>query len=233
MNALPDAAPRTYVLPANTPTHALGKALQQALGLPLCALRASMESLHDELTSESGGRAHLSGALREVELLGRNVQNLLDFARTPVARPLPCTIDEIVGGTRRLLSRERRERLLVATPPRARAIEIDGPLVSIALQRLLANAFEAGSDHVLFSVEQTSETTRFAIVDSAPGSFDPRWALEPFHTTKPDRLGLGLPLVRRDVAVLEGVFELERFELGGTSAAIRVPNLTSGAGVHR
>lgn len=233
MNALPEAASRTYVLPAPAPTPGLGDALHQGLGLPLLALRASMESLHDELASENGGRVFLSGALREVELLGRNVQDLLDFTRMPVAMPLSCTIDEIAGNARRLLIKNQRDRLLIAKPQRSRAIEIDGPLVSIALHRLLANAFEAGSEHVLLSIEQSSESTQFAVVDSAPGSFDPSWALEPFHTTKPNHLGLGLALVRRDVAVLEGVFELERSGLGGTSAAIRVPNRSSGAGVHR
>ena len=136
---------------------------------------------------------------------------------------LACTLEEIASNARRLLDADQRARLIVAKPAQALPLCVDGPLLSITLHRLLANAFEAGSEQVLLAIEQTFRETRFSVVDASTQGFDASWAQEPFHTTKPSRLGLGLALVRRDVAVLGGSFALEQTEHRGTCAAILLP----------
>ena len=56
--------------------------------LPVAALRASMEALSKELSRGDRGRGMIVGALEEVDRIGRNVQDLMEFAQAPEPLPL-------------------------------------------------------------------------------------------------------------------------------------------------
>ena len=73
------ARPSTSTL-ALDPNEDLEHALAQGLKTPVAALRASVEGLSSELSGVRPRPAAIPGALEEVELLGRNVQRLLDWA---------------------------------------------------------------------------------------------------------------------------------------------------------
>lgn len=201
----------------------LATALSHGLNLPLSALRASMEALSSEL-GELPGQHVLTGALEEVERLGRNVRDLVDYAKVEVPAPLPCTVDEIVRSARNGLPRDVRSRVLLARTPSAYELVVDGPILGRALRRLIDNALEAGSDTVLVLARQDSRHTTFTVIDGAAGAFDPQWAEEPFHSTKPNHMGLGLTLTRRDVVLLDGQLELRVGADRRTRAVVTVPN---------
>ena len=77
---------------------------------------------------------------------------------------------------------------------------------------------------MLVLVRQDSRHTTFTIVDAAPASFEPKWASQPFHSTKPNHMGLGIPLTRRDVALLDGKLAFRTDGDATTRAVITVPN---------
>jgi two-component system C4-dicarboxylate transport sensor histidine kinase DctB len=189
---------------------ALSRALAQGLDRPLTALRATMEALGQELAQNGIPSLRIHGLLREVERLAGNVRDLCAFATPPVPRALTCSLQEILAGARAQLSPALKTRVLVARmapEERPATLEVDGPLLCNCLRRLIENALESGSEHVLLLARLEQGNARFSVIDAAPRGFDPDWAIEAFHTTKPNHLGLGLALTRRDVELLGGELE--------------------------
>ena len=202
---------------------AFSRALSQGLNLPLSALRATMESLGQELARSGVAPLRITGVLREVERLAENVRGLCDFASPPVPRPLRCSIQEILESARRELAPEQRPCIVTAQVEPGIGLDVDGPLLSSCLRRLMENALEAGCEHVLLVSRLEPESATFSVIDDAPRAFDPAWALEAFHTTKPNRLGLGLALTRRDVQLMDGRLEFLSTPGGETCARIAIP----------
>jgi C4-dicarboxylate-specific signal transduction histidine kinase len=203
----------------------LARALVQGLNTPLAALRATMESLSQELLHERGSVAPLriDGVLREVDLLGKNVRDLCDFAAAPVPSPLRCSLEEIVEAARAPLTTEQRVRTIAARCEPGAALVVDGPLLSGCLRRLIENALEATASLALVVARLEEGRATFAVVDDAPSAFGRDWRPSPFHTTKPNRLGLGLALTQRDVALLNGRLEFLSTTGGATCVRITVP----------
>jgi signal transduction histidine kinase len=113
--------------------------------------------------------------------------------------------------------------VLLATSTPDATLRADGPLLVCALRRLLENALEAGAERVLASARVESGAVTLSVVDDGVRDFDPAWARTAFHSTRSNHLGLGLPLVERDAALLNGTLTLERTERRTTCAVLAVP----------
>jgi signal transduction histidine kinase len=214
------------VFHADEASSAVSRALAQGLDTPLSALRASMESLSLELVQRSTpaiAPLRLEGVLREVERLGRNVRELCALAAPPVPHPLHCTLEEIVSAARQHLGKEQQGRVVAARCEEGAAVEVDGPLLSGCLRRLIENALEASEGVVLIVARCTGDEASFSVIDDAPSTLGPDWQPAAFRTTKPNHLGLGLTLTHRDVALLSGRLEFLSTPGGGTCARITIP----------
>jgi signal transduction histidine kinase len=243
VKAFPDPAERRWRPPpervaargtafsmSNDPSHAavrfaegadLSRALAQGLNLPLSALRATMESLTLELADGTVRPQRLAGVLREVDRLGKNVRELLDFAARPTVRAQPCSLEEIVSAARVQLTPELRARVTAARCGRPGALVTDAPLLAGCLRRLLENALEAGTEQVLVVARREEHSASLAVFDDARGfGQDPQCI--PFRTTKPNHLGLGLVLTQRDVELLRGRLEFLSTPGGGTCVRITI-----------
>ena len=209
--------------------HDLGRALAEGLNLPLSALRASMESLTEELARGGVGPLLIDGVLREVDRLGRNVQELLDYASPPVVRPLRCTLEEIVTNARRQLPAASRSRVIAAHERAGATIVIDGPLLSTCLRRLLENALEESSELVLVVVRQEKGRTSFTVLEDGQESLDADVARATLRTTRSNRLALGIAIAERDVAAMNGELEFLGCPAGGKLARLIVPDSTEDA----
>jgi signal transduction histidine kinase len=227
MPTLPTESP----LGALAPEGALALALTKGLDTPLSALRATMESLGDELAAANLRvlrPQRIDGVLAEVERLGKNVRELCDFAAPPVPRAEACSLDEIVVAARAGLRPEQRGRVVAARCQPNATLEVDGPLLSGSLRRLLENALEATEELVLVVARQDGGEASFTVVDDAPSALGPAWRVAPFQSTKPNHLGLGLALTQRDVALLNGRLEFLSSPGGQTCVRISIPSKGAG-----
>lgn len=202
----------------------LSRALSQGLNTPLVALRATMESLGQEMLCHAVKPLRIDGVLREVDRLGKNVRELCELAAPPVPRPLACSLEEIVSAARAGLQPEQRARVIVARTEPGAAIEVDGPLLSACLRRLIENALEATDGFVLVVARREHGQMSLSVVDDAPSALGPDWQPVPFHSTKPNHLGLGLTLTRRDVELLDGRLEFPSSPGGDTCVRISIPS---------
>jgi len=202
----------------------LGPALVHGLDLPIAALRATMESLGDTLLRDQRGHRLLEGVLAEVDRLGKNVRDLVDYASPRRPAPLRCTAAEIALSAREGLPLQQRARVLTALDGTDKVLVTDAALLSRDLRRLLENALEASSREVLVVVHHDTDSTRFAVVDDSDRSFDEDWARSAFHSTKRNHLGLGLAIAARDIELMNGTLEIQRTPHGETIATITVPD---------
>ena len=201
------------------------------LNVPLSALRASLEALATDFKDEDPRASTLSFALDEVSKVGRAVEDLADYSAPPTPMPLRCTVEEIVHGARRHLSKQDRKRVIVARIGPEETLVIDGPLFARTLCRLLSNAVESGTGTVLVYVRREGEDTLFTTVNrDVHAELDLEWAQSPFHTDKPHHLGLGLALARRDIALMGGSLVLTRTPRGEAVVMARVPTVGADLG---
>ncbi|MEQ1894254.1 MAG: ATP-binding protein [Planctomycetota bacterium] len=197
----------------------LSRAIAQGLDTPLVALRASLETLGQELRQGATRLQpmRIEGVLGEFERLGKNVRQLLEYATPPAIHALECSLEEIVHAARAPLTPELRERVACARIEPGAVLVVDGPLLAACLRRLLENALEAGSGPVLVVARREGTRTSFSVLDeSGADAFGPEWQPTPFLTTKPNHIGLGLALTQRDVALLGGRLEFLRNPGGET-----------------
>lgn len=221
----PDATASVATLSSETAF--LSRALAQGLDRPLLALRASLETLGQELRQGPGSVApmRIDGVLGEFERLGKNVRQLLEYATAPAIHALDCSLEEIVQAARAPLASEQRERVVCARIEPGASLIVDGPLLATCLRRLLENALEAGTGTVLVVARRTEESTSFSVLDeNGADAFGPEWHPTPFLTTKPNHIGLGLALTQRDVALLGGRLEFLRNPGGETCVRITLPS---------
>jgi two-component system sensor histidine kinase RegB len=134
--------------------------------------------------------------------------------RTPIARVL-AEIASRPDGVVDAIEGERPEVELI----------VPVGLLGQAVRRLVANAREAGAVRVVLRLDRVGADLRLAVVDDGPG-MDPATlarASEPFFTTTPRGMGLGLFFARSVVEHVGGRLEV-RSEVGrGTEAALLLP----------
>jgi len=200
----------------------LGAALVQALDLPLNAIRISMEALMEELGEKAAGD-RLPLVLDKVERLERNVRDLIEYASPPDPQPLRCTLDEITQSACDSLPQGFRGRILRTRHRCGEAVHADGPMISGCLRRLMENAVEAGSQEVLLISRLSSAGAEFIVVDAAPAELEMDSAAKVFQSNRSDRMGLGLPLVLRDVSLMGGELRVQATPRGSTCIELHIP----------
>ena len=88
----------------------------------------------------------------------------------------------------------------------------DGPTLIAAVTNLVLNAMQAGTTVCVTSERVNSTQAAISVIDNGPGVSEAIASeiFEPFVTSKPEGMGLGLPLVRRAAEHLEGQVQWSR-----------------------
>jgi signal transduction histidine kinase len=103
----------------------------------------------------------------------------------------------------------------------------DGPTLVAAVSNLIWNAMEAGTNVLLIaSIDPIEAQCLIEVIDNGPGPCTEVAAslFDPFVTSKPEGLGLGLPLVRRAAESLRGTIQWQHKE-GRTVFGFQFPVL--------
>jgi signal transduction histidine kinase len=153
-------------------------------------------------------------------------------------RPLTLVAAGVVEALRPVAAEQGVELRLHHEPPGTaeRDIEVDGELVRIILDNLVANALEGNPEgkrarHVVVSIlaDDAHEPTRLRISDDGPG-LPPALAadrFEPLRTEKSSGLGLGLPIARALARSLGGDLTTAQVAGYATSFELTLPARTA------
>jgi two-component system, NtrC family, sensor histidine kinase HydH len=172
---------------------------------------------------------------REVERLEQTVQGLLDFARLPAPRRLPCDLRDAALPARDLV-RARAEQQGVAVtvhdPGRPAVTLVDRGQLQTVLVNLLLNALDAlptGGRVDMAWWPPEDGRLRITVTDNGPGI--PATLADklftPFVSTKPSGTGLGLSLSARIIEEHGGTITASNRPEGGACFTITLPELAS------
>ena len=167
MRSPSDSSSEDRSLPTRNVSERLaGRALREGIGLPLTAMRVSMETLCDRLTAGTQDERISRSLLSSLTRISDDLDTIVEFLSTPTPRPLSCSVDEILRSARSRLG-QRGSSLQVACACAPDTLLVDGPLLVRLLTRLLGDALEDSADPILLSVRETQSELLFAVVHSA------------------------------------------------------------------
>lgn len=158
-----------------------------------------------------GDASELDVALRQLQLSEEYLQRLLTLGKPRAPQPKPVDLCDVVHDAASLTAptfKHRNIALRVDQPSApVRAAAVDADLLRQAIVNLLSNGLDAAGDGGWVELKLTSdgEFGRIAISDggSGPPPHVVARLFEPFVTSKPDGVGLGLAATLR-IAELHG-----------------------------
>jgi signal transduction histidine kinase len=202
--------------------------LAHELRNPLGTIRASAEVLGKNLSAENEVARELAGYIAsEVDRTNSLVTRFLDFARPLQLRKEPGDLNEVVD---RAVERLRRHEPSLKVEihrnysPDLPQFPFDAELLERVFFNLLLNAAEASAADATISVKTKPSPggVEVAVIDRGSGidSSLRESIFNPFFTTKPDGVGLGLAIVSKIVDQHGGRIAVESDS--GKGAAFRV-----------
>ncbi len=175
---------------------------------------------------------HAGAIVREVQAIGRTVDDFLRYARPVSLAASPWDPRTVIEDAARevLLGLSRPDVTIVVEGEWPGRIVADEPLVRQAIGNLLRNAVEAtppggGRVTVTGALEDGGETLRIEIADSGTGIPEdllPR-LFTPFVTTKQQGTGLGLALAQKAIVSHDGAIAAGNIPGSGACFTVRLP----------
>jgi len=207
----------------------LSAGLAHELRNPLGTIKASSEMLARSVNSENAVAREVAGFIStEVDRTNTLITRFLDFARPLKLRLAPADLGQVVDRAVMLLSRESgRVSIFKNCSPDIAPFPLDAELMERALYNLLLNAVQATPDGGAVTVKTRvlGDTVEIAVIDRGAG-IDPKLIdtiFNPFVTTKPDGVGLGLAIVAKIVDEHGGKISVESEPGRGSIFRVHLP----------
>lgn len=207
--------------------------LRHELGNPVNSIKVALKHLRD--THRSFSAEQIDGYLDPVSDELARIEHLLralrDFAVLDELKLAPTELEPLVGDLVRLVEpalRRRGIRLSSSVAVGLPAPHLDPGALTQVLLNLINNAADATEGRARAGIDVRVGPTLAALLeitvrDNGRGMTAEQLerARLPFYTTKARGTGLGLAVVERLVARMNGVLELESIPGGGTTARMR------------
>ena len=186
---------------------------------PVAAIRAYADNAAEFLRRHDDGSAqeNLGAIAALTERIGHITGELRAFSRKAGASVGPTSLKDCLEGALLLVGpRARRQGVVLHRPPEAQNYLVQANRIPLeqVLVNLLQNALEAlegrQDGRIAVTQQDLGATVRILVSDNGPGlSAQARARLfTPFHTTKPEGLGLGLVICRDIVAEFGGELDV-------------------------
>lgn len=191
-----------------TTMNEMATTLAHELNQPLCSILSFAQTCMDVLKNGSLPKEELLPALQEIsaqaDLAGKIIQHVRHYSRKSQPKRFPLDLNQVIRNSihfiePKLKPKKIKLELHLSDPlPLLQADEIQ---IEQVLLNLIQNAMDATESIENPQVEINSTTleenqVRVFVKDNGIGVHDPDRICEPFLTTKPHGLGLGLPISR-------------------------------------
>jgi signal transduction histidine kinase len=217
----------------------LSGGIAHELNQPLTAILSNAQAAQAFLANKTAEPEMLSEILHDIILADRRAGDVIDRLRALFKRGETSferldanrLVSDVLSLAQGDLATRSIEVVLKLAP---RLPEVRGDRVQLqqVLLNLIVNAAEAMTssqrrDRVLsLSSVATSSGVHFCVVDRGPGfKVAPEVIFQPFYTTKPQGLGLGLSISRSIVTAHGGGLRATNRRTGGTSFVVTLPSL--------
>lgn len=180
---------------------------------PLSSIKSIAQVMHKELQLTPYER-DLELIIGEIDRLNRTVSQLLAFS-TPSNQSPSISLSELINSTVEMLKRDAMKHGVSLSADPAGDVQLNGKQAAAlkeALMNLVLNSIQAMPDGGEVKIEAAVEgrTLTISVTDTGPGiaSNLQERIFEPFYTTKPGGVGLGLAIVRSRAVELGGSVRL-------------------------
>jgi len=195
----------------------LSAGLAHELRNPLGTIRASAEMLARQIPADNPVAAELVGYIQsEVDRMNALVTRFLEFARPLELKPVRAELSEVID--RAIAQLERHSppfdvAVYKNYAPDLPPFEFDPELMERVVYNLLLNAAQASPPGAAITVKTrlVEGNAEIAVIDRGEGIPPERQEVifNPFVTTKPDGVGLGLAIVSKIVDLHGGTITVE------------------------
>jgi len=213
--------------------------LAHEINQPLAAIVNFARGLKRRLedgTSDVESAIHVSEqissqAVRAAEV----VQRLREFIRQHPPRRVRCDLVRTIAGAVDLVeteTRRRNVRVRIVSDPRLDPVQIDPTQIEQVVLNLVRNALDATVERVgeagaeiLVRVSHDGPLAEIHVVDEGIGlaAVDVEEIFEPFATTKPEGLGMGLTISRAIVSAHGGALRAAANDGPGATFTVTLP----------
>ena len=214
----------------------LTASLTHQLNQPIAAALSNAEAVQSMLESERPDLEELRGAISDIVQdnlrAGELIKGLRLFFRKDPIQKTPLDLGQLVADVIRMLGSHalfRNTSLTFESPPSQTLIVGDRVQLQQAILNLILNAFDAveGGDvrQVSANVFVDGDCLKVAVCDSGKG-IDPATVprmYEPFFTTKPNGMGMGLAIAQSIVRAHGGSLTARRNTDRGSTFEISFP----------
>lgn len=179
--------------------------------------------------------AAMQKASEQAERAGKIIRRMRDMVKKGEPKRQPVSLAELVDEARAFADIEARRtgtQIVVELPENLPQILVDRIMIEQVLLNLIKNGIEAmhelPAERRILRVQarsQDARTVEVAIVDQGHGLADEdiERIFTPFYTTKPDGMGIGLPICRSIIEFHQGRLWAEARREGGSSFRFTVP----------
>lgn len=219
----------------------LASALAHELNQPMTAVVSYLRALailaEPYVKEEARIGPTLGKATHEAIRAAKVLRRLRDFYRGGAAKREQIDLSELCSAVASAFQERLRRAdavLLVSLPATAPPIEWDATQMEIVLHNLVANSLEAVAHtekqerRIELSADVRDDAVLVRVADSGPGLSQEvaGHLFEPFITTKPDGMGLGLVISRSLIRARGGdLLHESRGALGGATFTLRIPSI--------
>jgi two-component system, NtrC family, sensor histidine kinase HydH len=183
----------------------LSAGLAHELRNPMGTIRASAEMLNKSLSAENDVAREVAGFIStEVDRANSLITRFLQFARPLEIRPEPANLEHTIDGAIAMVEREAPGIAIYRNfSPEIPPFPLDAELMERVFYNLLLNAVQAtpAGGAVTIKTRAAEGTAEIAIIDRGAGidAKHMETIFNPFFTTKPQGVGLGLAIVSKIV----------------------------------
>lgn len=163
----------------------------------------------------------------EVKHSNEVIEQMLSFTRARELQLVPLSLDAIVEEVAGGYPFPPGVAVKSAADPDNPRVNVDKDTVCTAVRCVLSNAAQAmpGGGTLAVAFSQDEKTASVSFTDSGPGfpGGDAEKAFEPFFTTRPRGVGLGLPIARKFMRAHGGDARAENVPGGGARVTLSLP----------
>jgi signal transduction histidine kinase len=214
----------------------LSAGLAHELRNPLGTIKASAEMLNRQLSAENEVAREVAGFIStEVDRTNSLVTRFLQFARPLQAKPETADLGQVLDRAIAAAAREAPEvRIYTNYAPEIPPFPFDAELMERVIYNLVLNAGQASpaGGTVTVKTRAAGGTVEIAVIDRGSGisEKDRQSIFNPFFTTKPTGVGLGLAIVAKIVDEHGGKIAVESEPGKGSVFRVLLPMMARAAG---
>lgn len=209
----------------------LSAGLAHELRNPLGTIRASAEMLKKNVAAENQVAPELAGFIAsEADRMNSLITRFLEFARPLKPRLQNTELAEVIDRAVTHLERDSAANHVTVHKnysPDVRPFPLDAELMERVVFNLLLNAAQASppDGYITVKTRPTDDGVEMSVIDRGSG-IDPKDVesiFNPFFTTKPDGVGLGLAIVSKIIDQHGGKMTVESVPGKGSDFRVYLP----------